>query len=229
MSARQAVADRRAAGRRRLGLLIILVVLVVGAASGALSSHRGQAPAEGSSSPPAGVRPSATPPKPPKPLARPLVVSSPAHSTASWTVVARVHGRSAAWLGQRSGVTLMRFDQALIHVDLHAGSSDGGTAGWRYGDQLNPQEIHKVIAAINGGFKLTYSNVGFLSDGHVAVALKSGLASIVTYTDGTTNIGAWRAGVPSAGKTVFSVLQNQQLLVDRGAPAASVSGCVLAL
>jgi hypothetical protein len=62
----------------------------------------------------------------------------------------------------------------------------------------------------------------------VAVALKSGLASIVTYTDGTTNIGAWRAGVPAAGQTVFSVLQNQRLLVDRGVAATSVSGCIVA-
>ena len=62
----------------------------------------------------------------------------------------------------------------------------------------------------------------------MAVPLKAGLASIVTYTDGTTDIGAWRAGVPSASKTVFSVLQNQRLLVDRGVAAASVSNCMIA-
>jgi hypothetical protein len=32
--------------------------------------------------------------------------------------------------------------------------------------------------------------------------------------------------VPSVGRKVFSVLQNQLLLVDRGVPAASVSECV---
>jgi hypothetical protein len=84
------------------------------------------------------------------------------------------------------------------------------------------------LAAVNGGFKLTYANVGFMSGGHVAVPLKGGLASIVTYTDGTTNIGAWGAGVPSTGTPVFSVLQNQRLLVDRGVAAATVSNCVLA-
>jgi hypothetical protein len=84
-----------------------------------------------------------------------------------------------------------------------------------------------VAAAFNGGFKLTYRDVGFISDGHVAVALKPGLASIVTYTDGTTNIGAWQNGVPTARKTVFSVLQNQQLLVDRGVAAATVTNCVI--
>ena len=143
-------------------------------------------------------------------------------------MVARVHGQPAAWLAQRSGVTLMRFDQGLVHLTLHAGSSDGGATGWTYGDHITPREIHLLIAAVNGGFKLTYRDVGFMSGGHVAVALKSGLASIVTYTDGTTDIGAWRAGVPSAGKTVFSVLQNQRLLVDRGIAPASVSDCIIA-
>jgi hypothetical protein len=121
----------------------------------------------------------------------------------------------------------MRFDQSLVHLTLHAGSSDGGVPGWTYGDQITPQEIHLLLAAVNGGFKLTYGNVGFMSGGHVAVALKAGLASIVTYTDGTTNIGAWRAGVPTASRTVFSVLQNQRLLVDRGVAAATVSNCIL--
>jgi len=122
----------------------------------------------------------------------------------------------------------MRFDQALVRVDLHAGSGDGGVSGWRYGDQIAPQEINLVIAAVNGGFKLTYHNVGFMSGGHVAVALKAGLASIVTYTDGTTDIGTWRAGLPSPRRTVYSVLQNQQLLVDNGVVAASAPGCIIA-
>ena len=157
-----------------------------------------------------------------------LVVTVPGRPTSSWTVVAQVRGQPAAWLAQHSGVTLMRFDQSLGHLTLHAGSSDGGVTGWTYGDRITPREIHLLLAAVNGGFKLTYRDVGFKSGGHVAVALKAGLASIVTYTDGTTDIGAWRAGVPSAGKMVFSVLQNQRLLVDRGVAPASVSDCIIA-
>ena len=157
-----------------------------------------------------------------------LMVNAPRHPTSAWRVVAQAYGQPTAWLAQRSGVTLMRFDQGFMHLTLHAGSSDGGVAGWTYGDQITPQEIHLLIAAVNGGFKLTYHNVGFSSGGHVAVPLKPGLASIVTYTDGTTDIGAWRAGVPDKRKTVFSVLQNQRLLVDRGVAAATVSNCVVA-
>jgi hypothetical protein len=156
-----------------------------------------------------------------------LVVTVPGSPSTGWKPVAWVRGQPAAWLAQRSGVSLMRFDQSLVHVALHAGSSDGGVTGWTYGDRITPREIHLVIAAVNGGFKLTYRDVGFVSAGHVAVALKSGLASIVTYTDRTTDIGAWREGVPSNGKTVFSVLQNQRLLVDRGVAAANVATCII--
>jgi hypothetical protein len=156
-----------------------------------------------------------------------LLVTPPARTTSAWTTAALVHGQPAVWIAQRSGVTLMRLDQSLVHLTLHAGSSDGGTAGWVYGDRVTPREIHVLVAAFNGGFKLTYSNVGFMSAGHVAVALKPGLASIVTYTNGQSNIGAWDAGVPSSRERVFSVLQNQQLLVDRGVAAANVSSCII--
>jgi hypothetical protein len=157
-----------------------------------------------------------------------LVVTPTRAPTAGWTVVAEVRGHPAAWIEQRSAVTFMRFDQGLVHLTLHAGSTDGGVAGWTYGDQISPREIHLVLAAFNGGFRLTYTDVGFASGGHVAVALKPGLASIVTYADGTSNIGSWLNGVPEARKAVFSVLQNQRLLVDRGAPAPTVTNCVLA-
>jgi hypothetical protein len=156
-----------------------------------------------------------------------LTVSVPARTNAGWTTVATVHGQPAAWLARRSGVTLLRFDQTLVQLNLHAGSLDGGVTGWRYGDRITPREIHHVLAAFNGGFKLTYRDVGFMSAGHVAAPLRVGLASIVTYTDGTTNIGAWHAGVPSARRQVFSVLQNQQLLVDHGAIAETTVGCIL--
>ena len=156
-----------------------------------------------------------------------LRVIAPAVPGASWTAVAHIGATPVAWLAQGAGVTLMRFDQRRVHLDLHAGSRDGGVSGWTYGDRVGPTEIHSLIAAFNGAFKLTYHDVGFLSGGHVAVALKPGLASVVTYTDGTTNIGAWGNGVPSKRRTVFSVLQNQRLLVDRGAPAPTLASCIL--
>jgi hypothetical protein len=208
--------------RRRLGLLAVAVVLAAGGYAGAGIGRSG--PPRARAADISAKRSSSTAAAPAAP---PLVVNAPGRSTTRWKVVARALGQPAAWIAERAGVTLLRFDQSLAHLTLHAGSSDGGTTGWTYGDEITGREIHHVIAAVNGGFKLTYGEVGFMSGGHVAVALKAGLASIVTYTDGTTDIGAWRAGVPNAAKKVFSVLQNQRLLVDRGTPAPTVSTCIL--
>jgi len=157
-----------------------------------------------------------------------LDVRAPAAFSANWAVFASVGPRPAAWIARRNRVTLMRFDQQLVRLDLHAGWRDGGPTGWTYGDRIGTREINRIVAAFNGGFKLTHAGVGFESGGHVAVALKRGLASIVTYADGTTDVGMWRRGVPADGRPVFSVLQNQRLLVDHGRAAANVATCVLA-
>ncbi len=142
-------------------------------------------------------------------------------------MVARVYGMPAAWIAQRGGATLLRFDQRYVHLTLHAGSTDGGTVGWAYGDQITRREIHLLVAGFNGGFRLSYRQVGFVSGGHVAVALQPGLASIVTYTNGVSDIGAWKQGVPNAKEQVFSVLQNELLLVAGGVPSSTVSNCIL--
>jgi hypothetical protein len=149
----------------------------------------------------------------------------PRHVGSGWSVVAEVRGTPAAWVAQRRGARLMRFDQEPLQLHLHAGSSDGGARGWRYGDRVSGREVHSLVAAFNGGFKLTYRDVGFSAGHHVAAALKRGLASIVTYSDGGTDIGAWQAGVPSTGRPVYSVLQNQHLLVDRGRATARAANC----
>jgi hypothetical protein len=227
--------------RRRLGLLAAVALLAAGVyvsvglgRSEPRASRAGGDPLHGRTAggerarPAAGAVAASAAAAAPARVVRPLLVRAPRHATARWRAVAWVRERPAAWIAERSGVTLMRFDQALVHLTLHAGSSDGGVGGWRYGDQITTREIHLVIAAFNGGFKLTYPDGGFVSDGHVAAPLHAGLASIVTYTDGSTEIGAWREGVPRTGKRVFSVLQNQRLLVDRGVAAANVSSCVIA-
>jgi hypothetical protein len=56
--------------------------------------------------------------------------------------------------------------------------------------------------------------------------LSDGLGSIVTYTDGSTDIRAWQQGVPAPGKQVASVRQNLHLLIAGGRPAVNL-GCLL--
>ena len=143
----------------------------------------------------------------------------------AWRPVASIGTEAAAWEAQRAGVTLMRFDQRLLRLVLHSGA-DEPSGSWHYGARIGPSEIHRVVAAFNGGFKFSTGVVGWMSDGRVAVPLRGGRASIVTYRDGTTAIGAWDEGVPAPGRPVRSVLQNLSLLIDRGRTAANAESCI---
>jgi hypothetical protein len=156
-----------------------------------------------------------------------LVVTRPGKPGPMWKSVASIGGQPAAWIAQRSGVTLLRFDQRLAHLTLHAGLGEPRGRGWRYGDRIGPSETHRVLAAFNGGFKLGYGSVGFMAYGRVGVPLGVGLGSIVTYRNGTTDIGAWHQGVPARGLAVASVLQNLHLLIDRGVVAPTVKSCIV--
>jgi hypothetical protein len=143
-----------------------------------------------------------------------------------FTPVVSVRGQTAAWLARPpGGVTLLYLNPALITVALHSGTIDAGSSGWRYGPAIVGAERHRLVAAFNGGFKLSTESGGFQSYGRTASPLRGGLGSIVTYADGTTNIGAWGEGVPSRASRVVSVRQNLSLLIDHGRPAANIE-CV---
>lgn len=138
----------------------------------------------------------------------------------------RWHGRTAALIERTpAGLAVMSFDQRVVELHLHSGTIDAGTLGWRYGPVLARGERPHLVAAFNGGFRLSTGAGGFEAYGHIAIPLRDGLGSIVTYSDGTTDIGSWQREVPAAGKHVVSVRQNLSLLVDHGAPAPDV-GCL---
>jgi hypothetical protein len=135
-------------------------------------------------------------------------------------------GQTAVWVARRPGLALLSFNQSLSGLGLHSGTVDAGATGWRYGPAIAGSERRRLIAAFNGGFKLVTGAGGFESYGRVGYPLSTGLGSIVTYSDGSTDIGAWHEGVPAAGKHVVSVRQNLHLLIDGGRPASDL-GCLL--
>jgi hypothetical protein len=116
----------------------------------------------------------------------------------------------------------MVFDQNEVELHLHSGRIDAGTLGWRYGPSVERSERRRLAAAFNGGFRLSTGAGGFEAYGHVAVPLRDGLGSIVTYADGSTDVGSWHREVPAPGKQVVSVRQNLTLLIDHGAPASNI-------
>jgi hypothetical protein len=166
-------------------------------------------------------------PKAPPPPAYPqLLPAALGTGPASFAPAVRWQGRTAAWITRlASGVTLMSFDQHLLELHLHSGTVDAGALGWHYGPAVVGPERTRLAAAFNGGFKLSVGAGGFQSFGRIASPLQSSLASIVTYADGTTDIGSWHEEVPAPGKQVVSVRQNLGLLIDHGSAAANVD-CV---
>lgn len=141
-----------------------------------------------------------------------------------WRAVVSVRGQPAVWVAERDGITMLRFNQRVARLVLHAGSVDPGGGPWRYGDAIVGSERHLLIAAFNSGFKLDTGAGGWRSGNRTAVPITAGRASIVTYRNGFTDIGAWGSGVPS-GQPIASVRQNLYLLVAHGVAASSV-GCI---
>lgn len=214
-----------------LGAGALISAACLSACGGQSSNATGSPPVTVTVSGPGSHAAAATPtpapkPAPVRPVSHTPVVRLPAAVGRGWSPVATVRGEVAAWIAQRGGATLMRFDQRLVRLALHAGAAEPGGSGWLHGDRISGREIHRVLAAFNGGFKLNYGSVGFLLGGRVAVPLSRGLASIVTYSNGATQIGAWHEGVPAQGVPIASVRQNLHLLIDHGAAAASVDTCV---
>ena len=121
-----------------------------------------------------------------------------------------------------SGVALLSFDQRLLELRLHSGTVDAGGSGWRFGPAVLGTELGRLVAAFNGGFKFSTGAGGFESYGRLGAPLGDGLGSIVTYTDGRTDIGGWHRDVPAAGTPVASVRQNLTLLINNGTAAASL-------
>jgi hypothetical protein len=149
----------------------------------------------------------------------------PASVTARWQVITTIGDRAATWIAVRQAVTLVRMNQNLVHLALHAGSVDPGGTGWRYGDAVAGREIRHLVLGFNGGFKFSTGSGGFVSFGRVGLPLSAGYGSIITYTTGTTQIGAWEAHIPARGAAIASVRQNLHLLIDHGSPAHSVAAC----
>lgn len=169
-----------------------------------------------------------TTPAAPKPRFPPwpqLLGSAQGTAPTGFVPAVRWNGQTAAWVARSpDGITLLSFDQRLVQLRLHSGTEDAGSVGWRYGPAVRGAELGHLVAAFNGGFRLSTGAGGFESYGRVAVPLQAGIGSVVTYTDGTTDVGSWHQEVPAPGKQVASVRQNLPLLIDHGT-AASTVGC----
>ena len=122
-------------------------------------------------------------------------------------------------------VTLATFSGPVRYV-LHNGSGDPGAAAAglvRAGPAITGAERSLLLAAFNGGFKLSAGAGGYEQEGHVISPLLRGLASLVIDPSGQARIGIWGHGVPAPGEAVYSVRQNLAPLVLHGRPTAAAA------
>jgi hypothetical protein len=123
-----------------------------------------------------------------------------------------------------SVVTVAIFSGPVTYV-LHDGSEDPGLAAGRVkaGPAVTGAERKRLLAAFNGGFKLSAGAGGYEQEGHVAATLQPGLASLVIDRSGQARIGVWGHGLPAPGEAVYSVRQNLTPLVLHGKPTAAAA------
>jgi hypothetical protein len=150
---------------------------------------------------------------PPSPTPTPTPTPAPAAVT-----VATVRMKDG------SKVTVATFSGPVTYV-LHDGSEDPGLAAGRVkaGPAVRGAERRRLLAAFNGGFKLSAGAGGYEQEGHLAAALRRGLASLVIDRSGRARIGVWGHGVPVSGEAVYSVRQNLTPLVLSGKPTPAAA------
>ena len=169
----------------------------------------------GQVSTPAAIRASAS--RPASAVPSPAAVPSPPPVAPGVTVI-----RTKTSDG--SVVTVATFRGPVTYV-LHNGSEDPGAAAGRVraGPVVAGAERKRLLAAFNGGFKLSAGVGGYEQEGHVVSALRRGLASLVIDRSGRARIGVWGRGLPARGEAVYSVRQNLTPLVLNGKPTAAAA------
>jgi hypothetical protein len=117
----------------------------------------------------------------------------------------------------RAGIAWM--DTRLLSARLYSGSISPGGGPYRYTAPIEAGQAATLVAAFNGGFKMTDAHGGYYTEGRMIYPLVTGAASLVIYADGSVTVGAWGTDVGMT-RDVVSVRQNLVPLVAGGRPTA---------
>ncbi len=121
---------------------------------------------------------------------------------------------------QPAGVAWM--DTGLLSARLYSGSISPGGGPYKFTAPIQPSQAASVVAAFNGGFIMNVAHGGYYTQGRIVVPLVTGAASLVIYSDGSVNIGAWGTDVTMT-PSVVSVRQNLVPLVANGQPTTQAA------
>lgn len=121
---------------------------------------------------------------------------------------------------QAAGIAWM--DTRLLSARLYSGSESPGGGPYRYTAPILPAQASSLVAAFNGGFKMNAAGGGYYTEGRLVYPLVNGAASLVIYSNGTVDVGAWNGPVRMT-PNVVAVRQNLVPLVSAGAPTPQAS------
>lgn len=167
------------------------------------------------------------------PLPTPGVLASssgsPANGEGTWTPAGRMVGGVPAVYetmlvppGGTLPAGIAWMDTRLLAARLYSGSESPGGGPYRYTAPVEPAQAASLVAAFNGGFYMNVAGGGYYTEGRVVDPLVAGAASLVIYSDGNVDIGAWGTDVAMTA-SVVSVRQNLVPLVAGGQPTPQAS------
>ena len=213
--------------RSRVTLALTPVVLLLAACGSAVASPTSSGstaapvmaaavPAQASTASAPAVRPAAAPPVTPPVKPATLV---PPHGL----VWKRAPGSPAIQLALVSGgsATLMWMDPTRVRFRFIPGYAYPENSPSASIDNKPSTWTKTLLAAFNGGFHLSDGAGGYYYRGHTVKTLRTGLASMVLYTDGSMRVGVWgRTGFTRVTSSMVAVRQNLQPLIVGGVSVA---------
>jgi len=127
---------------------------------------------------------------------------------------------------------VLRFHAGLVHYALHVGTTDPPTTGVTLPADAKPaigaREHAQLLAAFNGGFKMTGSGCipcgvgGMKVGGRVLVPLVKGMTSLVLDQHGQPSMGVWGRGFRPVGAHAAGVRQTLPPLVKGGRASPNI-------
>ncbi len=117
-------------------------------------------------------------------------------------------------------VGLLRIDPSRTRIRLLSGTEQPEGTSPNQGEVPAGDRPH-LLAAFNAGFRMNEAGGGWFSEGHTAMPLQAGAASLVLRDDGRADVGQWGRD-DSMGPHIVGVRQNLALIVDNGAPVDGI-------
>ena len=161
----------------------------------------------------------------PTPVAlAPFVTDGAVTGEGIWRPVGRPVGATAAVYettldppGSLQPAGLAWMDTHRLSARLYSGSKSPGGGPYRDTAPIQPAQAATLVAAFNGGFLMKDARGGYYTDGRMVDQLVPGAASLVIYSDGSVNVGAWGSEVAMT-PNVVGVRQNLFPLIAAGQP-----------